>query len=111
MKLKPSDFDWEKYDYAWTYVRENDTVVLWGDRSKGDNGWGFRGDMPSSWWITRTPKPEPVYQLLTPGTWIREGDEMSLGDDCWKKAVGTCGFYAARNEIWRRKLPEGTKLP
>ncbi len=111
MKLKPEDFDWEKYEYQFEPL--------------GDEGKEYFNVLGGVWspvsphhryttspCITRLPKPEPLYQLLTPGTLIREGDEINLnGGDRWKKAVGPCGFSAARNEIWRRKLPEGTKLP
>lgn len=108
MKLKPSDFDWEKYDYHVEWVEE---VFVHDSLNSHLEANPLESLEVAAVNLVRIPKPEPVYQLLTPGTWIREGDEMSLGDDCWKKVVGTCGFSAARNEIWRRKLPEGTKLP
>ncbi len=109
MKLKPSDFDWEKYDYFLTtdhkheYLGSENSALRW---LPPDLGCGFA--------LARTPKPKPIYQLLTPGMEIREGDEWYSGyPDKWspKWDLGGTQRKVMPSELWRRELPEGTKLP
>ena len=112
MKLKPEDFDWEKYNYSLDWVGNIRSGVEAMDHTNSDK-WGVVSYVQNSLNLTRTLKPEPVYQLLTPGMEIREGDEYKPdGDHKWSKAYPhIVGQKVREIGTWRRKLPEGTKLP
>lgn len=111
MKLKPEDFDWEKYDYQFEQLGDEGTEyfnVLGGVWSPVSPQHRYT----TSPCITRLPKPEPLYQHLTPGMEIRAGDDWRRGCGAWFSAAATqIGQKVADGAIWRRKLPEGTKLP
>lgn len=104
MKLKPSDFDWEKYDYT--------VEVAYGivDRLT-PHGWATKSDGYEGIVIKRAPKPKPIYQLLTPGMELREGDELRDTSGNWEPVISLVGFVVLPTDVCRRKLPEGTKLP
>ena len=117
MKLSPDMFDWQKYDYHLEWVGNLRDGVEALDHSPPTTwtGENYAGDSLN---LIRVAKPEPLYQLLTPGMEIREGDEQSLRTDTvpqidWATVpgfeVGT--RVAGRSVLYRRKLPEGTKLP
>lgn len=110
MKLKPSDFDWDKYDHHVMYMKNapvSPASEVW-DGERWTNQY-----LTGGWYLIRYPKPEPLYQLLTPGMEIQDGDDWWRGCGEWSRgaAATQIGRKVADGAIWRRKLPEGTKLP